>query len=174
MISEAKCINKTCNICYEEMPSFHCSQCSFVICNTCKSAMSQLNIDNKCSQCRKEKPWLKAYELNSEISNNMDETNIPVHIYQDNDCSCKIKITDYLKKFCYLFTAIQFITLLGYIWSNIDGSIIHINNFKIQTRLVFFFLNGLLVSLALIIIFFVIMIIIVQCTIKINRQPINV
>lgn len=174
MISEAKCINKTCNICYEEIPSFHCSQCSFVICNTCKSAMSQLNIDNNCSQCRKEKPWLKAYELNSEISNNMDETNIPVHIYQDNDCSCKIKITDYLKKFCYLFTVIQFITFLGYIWSNIDGSINQLNNFKIETRLVFYFLNGILITLAFIIVIFVILIITVQCCKKNNRQTIIV
>jgi len=136
--------------------------------------MSQLNIDNKCSQCRKEKPWLKAYELNSEISNNIDETNIPVYIYQDNNSSCKIKITNYLKKFCYLFTAIQFITLLGYIWSNIDGSISHINNFKIQIRLVFFFLNGLLVSLALFMIFFVIMIVFVQCIMKNRRQTLIV
>ena len=86
MISEAKCVNKTCNICYEEIPSFHCSQCSFVICNTCKSAMSQLNVDNKCSQCRKEKPWLKAYELNQEMSPPVNSPNISVRTYQNKDC----------------------------------------------------------------------------------------
>ena len=118
MISEAKCVNKTCNICYEEIPSFHCSQCSFVICKTCKSAMSQLNIDNKCSQCRKEKPWLKAYELNSEISNNIDETNIPVYIYQDNNSSCKIKITNYLKNFAIFslpFNLSHYLVIFGQI-----------------------------------------------------------
>ena len=85
MISGAKCMDHTkCNVCYSEYPNYHCIRCSFVLCNTCRSVMSRLEIDDKCSQCRMIHPWLKNYETIPEIKQNIYFNNYQCNIKMKN------------------------------------------------------------------------------------------
>ena len=143
MISDAKCTNQICNVCFESLPTYHCERCSFVICNTCKLAMSQLNIDNKCAQCRKEKPWLMPYN-NIMITNDMDISNVEVHVYQED-----FNILNYIKTFCYILTTIGLLLIIGYAYTAINGNLKKVNKVEIKIQIIYYLISGFLVCLFL-------------------------
>ena len=155
MISEAKCTNHNkCNICYTEYPNLHCNQCSFVLCNTCKSIMTRLEIDDKCSQCRKRVPWLENYEViptikqnrKSNVRTNIHE-NLNVHVNNEKKCCKNMTISVCIKRIPILLTVMGLLILFGYIISLINGTNSEVKNSHIVIRISLYLITGLIVYL---------------------------
>ena len=164
MISDAKCTNQQCNVCFDNLPSHHCERCSFVICNTCKLAMSQLKIDTKCAQCRKEEPWLVSYENNT-LSNDIDISNVEVHIYEK-----EFNIFYYFKTLYYILFTFGLFVLFGYIYTTINGNSKKINHVDVEIQIIYYLISGFLVCLFLLTIFALISFVIVIFCCKKERN----
>ena len=141
MISRSTCVNKVCNICYHESPNYHCSQCSFVLCKTCKLAMEQLNLDTNCSQCRKGNPWMKSYDNISKIN-------------QPNNWNCNITINEENYK-CINKYCVNFLSFLIFIGLSLFVGFIHslilnnkaINNMRFPINIFYYLFSGIIIVL---------------------------
>lgn len=154
MISGAKCTNHTkCNVCYTEYPNLHCNQCSFVLCNNCKYNMTRLGIDDKCSQCRKEKPWLQDYEVIPEFKKNR-KSNFRTNIHENTNvivnnkkCCKNMVIPVCIKRIPIVLTVMGLLILFGYIISLINGTNSEVKNSHIVIRLSLYLITGVIVCL---------------------------
>lgn len=141
MISNAKCSNQICNICYENMPNYHCNQCTFVICRTCKLAMDREDLNKQCSLCRKYEPWIESYDNIPEIielNNNHFELNL----------SIKCKLNGYhncIKKIIFTLFILLFWIFIGYICTLFDDSVTE--NYKFPSNILYYLVYGFVVFL---------------------------
>lgn len=81
MISESESTTKICNICYDNFANYHCKRCSFVLCKTCDSIMSDYNNLNRCCQCNLEDNWKEAYNIKIRQYENF---NVEININENN------------------------------------------------------------------------------------------
>jgi hypothetical protein len=63
MISHPMVVNQECGICYENLCTNKCAQCSFTLCKECAEKMTDrvatTSLKNQCPQCFKPSPWMK-------------------------------------------------------------------------------------------------------------------